>query len=91
MTRKELVEALEANFKPDEVVTFEYSDGDYGITTETDVAVKDHIELFKNGHWEYYDGDFDKWLKGRSPVAVSRWVPDGAISKVTKKVLYIGG
>ena len=59
MTRKELVEALEANFKPEEVVTFEYCDGDYGITTETDVAVKEHTEL--------------------------------ANSRVTKKVLYIGG
>jgi hypothetical protein len=90
MTRKELVEALEANFKPDEVVTFEYSDGGYGITTETNVAVKDHTELFENGHWEYYDGDFHQWVKGSSPTVLRRWVPDGAISKVTRKVLYIG-
>lgn len=97
MTRRELVEALETNFKPDDIVPFLYVDSDYGETTDTEVVVKDHTELFKNGYWEYYDGQLNKWVKESSPIDPStifckrRWRTDGTTRKVTKKVLYIGG
>lgn len=97
MTRKELVEALTANFAEDEEITFLYMDEEYGETTNTKVAVKDHTEVIKKGHWEYYDGEQDTWVKECEhidPLTIfcrRRWMPDEGVTKVTKKVLYIGG
>lgn len=52
MTRKELVEALTANFAEDEEVTFVYCD-DQGEVRETKVEIRDHEQETCKGHWEY--------------------------------------
>ena len=52
MTRKELVDALTANFAEDEEVTFVYND-DQGEVRETKVEIREHEQETYKGHWEY--------------------------------------
>lgn len=61
MTRKELVEALTANFKEDEEVTFVYND-DKDEVRETRAKVTDHTEKRCNGHYELFDLDTGMWV-----------------------------
>jgi hypothetical protein len=98
MTRKELVEALTANFAEDEEITFVYMDEEYGENVETEVRVADHTTTRRIGHWEYFDEAKDSWVKIENGTPVNpdilfcrkRWMPDGEVEKETKKVLRIG-
>ena len=94
MTRKELVEALTANFAPDEDVYFVYMDEDYGKCLEKRVEIKEHTEVKRNGHWEMKDTISGEWKKVAvediKPKRGIRWMPEGGVTKVTRKVLCIG-
>ena len=105
MTRKELVEALTANFAEDEEVTFVYDDG-RGEVRETEVEVRDHEQETRVGHWECRGVRVDyprvremyrtgKGLDGRfqSYDEIRRsllWVDDGPPVKGVRKALVVG-
>lgn len=106
MTRKELVEALEANFAEDEEVIFVYSD-DQGEVRETMVEVREHEQETCNGHWEYKGvpvGDYEDIRKMRRTGvdmfgnrctygdlhANVMWVRDGEPFKDRRLVVYVG-
>lgn len=105
MTRKELVEALTANFAEDEEVTFVYND-DQGEVRETNVEIRDHEQERCVGHWECRGVRVDyprikemyrtgKGLDGRSQSyeEIRRsllWVDDGPPVKDVKRVVYVG-
>lgn len=105
MTRKELVEALAANFAEDEEVTFVYND-DQGEVRETRVEVRDHEQETRVGHWECRGVRVDyprvkemyrtgKGLDGRfqSYEEIRRsllWVDDGPPVKDVRKALVVG-
>ena len=105
MTRKELVEALTANFAEDEEVTFVYND-DQGEVRKTDVEIRDHEQEKCVGHWECNGVRVDyprikemyragKGLDGRhqsyEEIRQSlRWVDDGPPVKDVKRVVYVG-
>lgn len=106
MTRKELVEALTANFAEDEEVTFVYCD-DQGEVRETKVEIRDHEQETCKGHWEYKGvpvGDYADIRKMRKTGidmfgnrcsysdlhAHTQWVRDGGTIKDKRRVVYIG-
>ena len=105
MTRKELVEALTANFAEDEEVTFVYDDGQ-GEVREANVEIRDHEQERRAGHWECRGVRVDyprikemyragKGLDGRfqSYGEIRRsllWVDDGPPAKDAKRVVYVG-
>lgn len=105
MTRKELVDALTANFAEDEEVTFVYND-DQGEVRETNVEIRDHEQERCVGHWEYRGVRVDyprikemyrtrKGLDGmfQSYEEIRRsllWVDDGPPVKDVKRVVYVG-
>lgn len=105
MTRKELVEALAANFAEDEEVTFLYND-DQGEVRETAVEIREHEQETPVGHWECRGVPVDysrvremyrtgKGLDGRfqSYGEIRRsllWVDDGPPVKDVKRVVYVG-
>lgn len=62
MTRKQLVDALTANFKEDEEVTFVYND-EHGEVRETRAKVTDHTETYCNGHYEFQESATGKWIR----------------------------
>ena len=106
MTRKELVEALAANFAEDEEVTFVYCD-DQGEVRETKVEVREHEQETCRGHWEYKGvpvGDYSDIRKmyrtgidmhgercSYSDLHVHvKWVRDGEYFRDRRRVVYVG-
>ena len=76
-------------------------DEEYGATTFTEAAVQDHTEFHQKCHWEYLDNVTGEWSPTtveklqkdeeiQKRVSTRRWVPEGVLSAVKKKVLRIG-
>ena len=106
MTRKELVDALTANFAEDEEVTFVYND-DQGEVRETKVEIREHEQETYKGHWEYKGvlvgdyADIRKMYKTGIDMRGERcsysdlhvhvkWVRDGGPFKDKRRVVYVG-
>ena len=71
MTKKELIDLLNKNFKDDEEVFVQYYD-DEGSCVGKVEEVNDVSETFSNGHWEILkDG---KWVKSEYNGCPSRYV-----------------